>query len=72
MAGARKTFDARMAELETVVRRMEEGQLSLEETLRLYEQGVKLHRTLAEELDAAEKRMLELTDGELKVMEDAP
>ena len=27
MAGARKTFDARMAELETVVRRMEEGQL---------------------------------------------
>lgn len=72
MAAARKTFDVRMAELEALVQRMEEGKLSLEETLKLYEQGMKLHRTLAQDLDAAEKRMMELTDTGLTVMEDAP
>ncbi len=72
MAGSKKTFDTRLADLETLVRRMEEGNLPLEETLKLYEQGVRLHRALAQELDGAEKRMLELTDGELREMEDAP
>ena len=72
MAASKKSFDARMAELETLVQRMEAGQLSLEETLKLYEQGMKLHRTLAQDLDAAEKRMMELTDTGLTVMEDAP
>ena len=72
MAAAKKTFDARLAELESLIRRMEEGQLSLEETLKLYEQGIKLHKSLAQDLDTAEKRMLELTDAGLKEMEDAP
>ena len=72
MAAAKKTFDMRMAELDELVRRMEEGNLSLEETLKLYEQGMKLHQALAQELDSAEKRMLELSDGKLIEMEDAP
>ena len=72
MAAAKKTFDTRLAELEGIITRMEEGQLSLEETLKLYEQGMKLHRTLAQDLDAAEKRMMWLTDTGLTVMEDAP
>ena len=72
MAAAKKTFDARLAELEALIRRMEEGQLSLEATLKLYEQGIKLHKSLAQDLDTAEKRMLELTDAGLKEMEDAP
>lgn len=72
MAAAKKTFDTRLTELEEIIRRMEEGQLSLEEMLKLYEQGMKLHRSLTQELDAAEKRMLELTDTGLTVMEDAP
>ena len=69
---AKKDFDTRMAELETIIRRMEEGQLSLEETLKLYEQGMKRHKSLTQELDTAEKRMMELTDSGLTVMEDAP
>ena len=69
---AKKDFDTRMAELEAIIRRMEEGQLSLEETLKLYEQGMKLHKSLSQELDTAEKRMMELTDSGLTVMEDAP
>ena len=72
MAAARKTFDVRMAELEALVQRMEEVKLSLEETLKLYEQGMKLHHALAQELDTAEKRMLELSNGALVEMEDAP
>ena len=72
MAASKKTFDARMAELEAILPRMEEGQLSLEETLKLYEQGVKLHKALSAELDTAEKRLLDLTDSGLAPMEDAP
>ena len=72
MAAARKTFDARLSELETIIRKMEEGQLSLEEMLKLYEQGMKLHKSLSQELDTVEKRMLELTGSGLAEMENAP
>ncbi len=72
MAAVRKTFDARLSELETIIRKMEEGQLSLEEMLKLYEQGMKLHQSLSQELDTAEKRMLELTGSGLAEMENAP
>ena len=68
MAAARKTFDARLLELETIIRKMEEGQLSLEEMLKLYEQGMKLHQSLSQELDTAEKRMLELTGDSYNVL----
>lgn len=51
---------------------MESGKLSLEETLAAYESGVKEAETLKQQLDAAEKRMLELSGGELKPMENAP
>ena len=40
--------------------------------LKLYEQGMKLHQSLSQELDTAEKRMLELTGSGLAEMENAP
>lgn len=67
-----KTFEQRLAALEETVRNMESGKLSLEETLAAYESGVKEAETLKQQLDAAEKRMLELSGGELKPMENAP
>ena len=72
MAAPKKTFEKRLTELESIVQRMEEGQLPLEDNLKLYEQGVRLHQTLAADLDTAEKRMLELTHDGLREMEDAP
>ena len=66
------TFEDRLTDLEALVRKMEEGAMTLSETLNAYEEGMKLSRVLTRELDAAEKRMLELTGGEVKPMEDAP
>lgn len=59
-------------ELEGLVRKMESGSLPLSEALASYEAGMKLSKKLTEELSAAEKRMLELSGGQIVPMEDAP
>lgn len=66
------TFEEKLLEMEALVRKMEEGSMTLGETLNAYEEGMKLSKALSEELTAAEKRMLELSGGEIKPMEDAP
>ncbi len=55
-----------------MIRKMEGGSLPLDETLKCYEAGIKLSRELTAELSAAEKKMQELSGGELTEMEDAP
>lgn len=72
MAKKQQSFEEQLLELEALVRKMEEGSMALNETLAAYEQGMKLSKTLTAELDAAEKRMLELSGGEILPMEDAP
>lgn len=72
MAKKQPSFEDRLLELEALVRKMEEGSMPLNETLSAYEEGMKLSKLLTEELSAAEKRMLELSGGEVIPMEDAP
>ena len=67
-----QTFETRLASLEELIRRMEKGSMTLEETLEAYEQGMKAAVELKKQLETAEKRMLELSGGELKPMEEAP
>lgn len=66
------TFEEKLLDLEALVRKMEEGSMTLGETLNAYEEGMKLSKALSDELNAAEKRMLELSGGEVRPMEDAP
>ena len=62
-----KDFEAAIAELETIVKKLEEGDLPLEQSLALYERGVQLSRFCHAKLEAAERRIEVLTDrGELK------
>lgn len=62
-----KDFEAAIAELETVVKRLEAGDLSLEQSLALYERGVQLSRFCHARLNEAEHRIEILTErGELK------
>jgi exodeoxyribonuclease VII small subunit len=62
-----KDFEAAIAELESIVRKLEEGDLSLEESLALYERGVQLSRFCHARLEDAERRIDVLTErGELK------
>jgi exodeoxyribonuclease VII small subunit len=56
-------FDALLERLRAVVTRLEEGNLSLEESLRAYEEGVALARSGHAVLDRAEKRVELLVEG---------
>jgi exodeoxyribonuclease VII small subunit len=57
MAEKNKTFENSLLELEKIVRELEQGDLSLEESLRLFEGGVKLSRECQERLNQAERRI---------------
>ena len=50
-------FDQVLAQLRGVVERLEGGQLSLEQSLSAFEEGVRLSRRGAQILDAAEHRI---------------
>jgi exodeoxyribonuclease VII small subunit len=60
-----QTFESQLAALEKIVRELERGDLPLEESLRLFEQGVRLSRECQERLNQAERRIeLLLRDAE--------
>ena len=62
-----KDFETAIAELETIVKKLEEGDLALEKSLELYERGVQLSRFCHTRLEEAERRIELLNErGELK------
>ncbi len=50
-----------MAALESVVQRLEQGELALDDSVRLFEEGMRLTAACRQELDAAEGRLQVLT-----------
>jgi exodeoxyribonuclease VII small subunit len=56
-ASSIKDFEAAIAELESVVKKLEEGDLALEQSLALYERGVQLSRFCHARLEDAERRI---------------
>jgi exodeoxyribonuclease VII small subunit len=64
------TFEDSLKKLETIVERLETGDLPLEDSLKLFEEGVGLSAACKQELDAAEGKVQMLVkqrDGTLKV-----
>jgi exodeoxyribonuclease VII small subunit len=62
-----RDFEAAIAELESIVKKLEEGDLPLEQSLALYERGVQLSRFCHAKLEDAERRIEILSErGELK------
>ncbi len=55
--GRGATFEAQLGALERVVRELERGDLPLEESLKLFEEGVRLSRECQERLNQAERRI---------------
>jgi exodeoxyribonuclease VII small subunit len=53
-------FEVAIKRLTEIVQTLERGDLPLEESLRLFEEGVKLSRVSQSRLDAAEKRVEQL------------
>ena len=69
-------FEANLERLEERVRKLESGEVSLEEALQLFEEGVGFAQACHEQLDAAEKRVAALSrtgDGvQEQPLEDQP
>jgi exodeoxyribonuclease VII small subunit len=63
------SFEESLKKLESLVDQLEKGDLSLEESLKLFEQGVGLSAACKKELDAAEGKvqmLIKRRDGSLK------
>jgi len=54
---AEKKFEAALARLEEIVRSLESGELGLEQSLKLFEEGVKLARICNARLEEAERKV---------------
>ena len=66
---AEQNFEKALEELEGIVQKLEEGDFKLNESLKLFEKGVKLARFLREELEKAERKieiLLKDEKGEVK------
>ncbi len=50
-------FEKALSRLETIVTELEAGELSLDESLRIFEEGVKLSKTCLKMLDDAERKV---------------
>jgi exodeoxyribonuclease VII small subunit len=62
---AKDRFEDALHGLEELVHKMESGELSLEESLKAFEEGIRLSRLCAKKLDEAERRVeVLLRDGE--------
>ena len=57
-----KDFESALTELETIVKSLEDGNLTLEKSLELFERGVELSRYCHKRLEAAERRLEVLTE----------
>ena len=59
-----KSFESSLRELELIVEQLEAGDLPLEQSLELFEQGVRLSRDCQRRLDEAEQKVEVLLRGE--------
>ena len=60
MAERSKTFEASMERLEAIVRQLEQGNVPLEESLKLFQEGTKLVQGCTKLLDKAELEVVKL------------
>jgi exodeoxyribonuclease VII small subunit len=63
------SFEQSLKRLEAIVDQLEKGDLALEDSLKLFEEGVKLSSACKKELDAAEGKvqvLIKQRDGSLK------
>jgi exodeoxyribonuclease VII small subunit len=56
-----KTFEERLQRLEKIAEKLREGKISLEEAVSLFEEGMKLARSLEKDLSRVERKVEILT-----------
>lgn len=59
-----KKFEESLRRLEDIVKQLEQGDLTLEASLKLFEDGIKLSRICSRQLEDAERRVEMLLQGD--------
>ena len=70
-----KPFEQSLSDLEEIVAKLEAGDLPLEESLKLFEEGIRLSRTCRERITSATRRievLMRETNGSLAAREIEP
>ena len=63
MKAKTKTFEEKMQRLEEIVRAMERGDVALEESLKLFQEGTELVRSCGKQLEEAKMQVTKNTAG---------
>lgn len=66
MAENKKSFEEALAELELIVEKLEKGECGLDESISLYESGIKLSADCSKLLTEARNKILTLSDAEVE------
>ncbi len=69
MAKEKQSFEEAAGELEEIVNRLEKGELTLDESIVLFQRGIELSRYCSKRLDEVEKKitmLIEEENGEVK------
>lgn len=69
---AKQTFESAMKRLESIVRELESGDLSLDEALKKFQDGVKLSKFCSNKLDETEKKVSILLKDEEGIVKAKP
>ena len=72
MAAKKKTFEESMQRLEEIVSQLEKGEAPLEESLSLFEEGMRLATDCGKQLDQAEQAVMRLGKGAEGAPEEVP
>lgn len=72
MAAKKKTFEESMQRLEEIVSQLEKGEAPLEESLSLFEEGMRLAADCGKKLDQAEQAVVRLMKGADGAPEEEP
>ncbi|MBR7041298.1 MAG: exodeoxyribonuclease VII small subunit [Clostridia bacterium] len=65
----RFSFESGMAELEEIVSALEKGEMSLDDSFKAYQKGVKLYSRLKALLDEGDRKIIELTSQGEKLLQ---
>lgn len=63
MSEEKKSFEARLQDVQEIITRIEEGKLPLEDSVKQFEEGMKTLSALDEELKDMNRRLTVLQDG---------
>lgn len=62
--GKEKSFEQQMKMLQQIVEKLEANDVELDESIKLYEEGLKLSKTLKDQLSSFEEKIAQLNKGE--------